>query len=78
MDKEKGQRLYSRLRHDVVAIGPFDDDEPELAIAWRALYEGGEEVAAAAERIIFVYRIAGGNRDALSEEWALVRAFADR
>jgi hypothetical protein len=78
MTKEQGQRLYSRLAAEVIMIGPMDDDEPELAAAWHALHHGDEAVATAAERIIFVYRIAGGNRGALAAEWALVKAFGER
>jgi hypothetical protein len=77
MTKEEGQRLHSRLRWEVTAIGADDSDEPELAIAWEGFYSGDDAVATAAEQILFTYRT-GGNRNALSAEWAIVRKFADR
>jgi hypothetical protein len=77
--KEELQRHYSQLRHDLVAFGPDDSDEPELDAVWRALYESPDEIVReAAAQIIVTYRIAGGNRDALAADWEIVRGFAER
>jgi hypothetical protein len=77
--KEELQRHYSQLRHDLVAFGPDDSDEPELDLVWKALYESPDEIVReAAAQIVVSYRTAGGDRDALAAEWALVRAFTGR
>jgi hypothetical protein len=81
MDKEQGKKLYSRLAWEVVAIGPLDDDEPELDQVWetmRKAHDAGEEaVSEACCQIVLTYRV-GGNRDALGPEWAVIKAFAER
>jgi hypothetical protein len=81
MTKEEGQRLYSRLAWEAVAIGPLDDDEPELTMVWETMRKahaaGDEAVTEACCRIVLCYRV-GGDRDALAAHWATVKAFGER
>jgi hypothetical protein len=79
--KEEMQRIYSRLRGDLIAIGRLDDDSPELDLTWQALQraeaESNEAVIAACCRRIVTERL-GRAEHADPDDWTLIKSFAER